>query len=369
MNLKKLSLALALGCASFVCFGQKSQLKNFPENCNPETVGKAVAYHFIETPHRLSGRAWMDYPENCTTNGAIMFSKVTNDKQLLDLLVKRFEPLFGDWKNTLPGKGHVDHNMFGGTPLNLYLMTKDERYLKMGLEYADTQWSCPETATAEEKAWAEKGYTWQTRMWIDDMYMITIVQSRAYLATGDSKYLDRAANEMCMYLDELQNDNGLFYHAPDVPYYWCRGDGWMATGLTEMLKIMPKNHPNRKRIMEGYKLMMENLLKYQNAEGLWNQLIDQPDFWTETSGSAMFTYAFITGVKQGWLDAKVYGPAARKAWIALVSYINENNDIRNVCIGTNKKDDKQYYYDRKRNIGDFHGQAPVLWCATALLEE
>ena len=42
-------------------------------------------------------------------------------------------------------------------------------------------------------------------------------------------------------------------------------------------------------------------------------------------------------------------------------------DITEVCEGTNKKNDRQYYLDRKRNIGDLHGQAPVLWCATALL--
>ena len=32
----------------------------------------------------------------------------------------------------------------------------------------------------------------------------------------------------------------------------------------------------------------------------------------------MFTFAFVTGVKRGWLDAATYGPAARRAWIGLV---------------------------------------------------
>lgn len=82
----------------------------------------------------------------------------------------------------------------------------------------------------------------------------------------------------------------------------------------------------------------------------------------------MFTFAFITGVKQGWLKAKEYGPAARKAWMALVPYINEKNDVREVCVGTNKKNSKQYYYDRPRHTGDYHGQAPYLWCTVALLE-
>ena len=75
----------------------------------------------------------------------------------------------------------------------------------------------------------------------------------------------------------------------------------------------------------------------------------------------------ITGVKNGWLDAKTYAPAARKGWLGLVSYIDENADIHEVCEGTNKRDSYEYYLDRKRNVGDLHGQAPILWCATAML--
>jgi rhamnogalacturonyl hydrolase YesR len=77
----------------------------------------------------------------------------------------------------------------------------------------------------------------------------------------------------------------------------------------------------------------------------------------------------ITGVKKGWLDAATYGPAARKAWIAVVGYVDQNNDVTQVCEGTNKKDDLEYYLMRRRKTGDFHGQAPVLWAADALLRE
>jgi rhamnogalacturonyl hydrolase YesR len=100
---------------------------------------------------------------------------------------------------------------------------------------------------------------------------------------------------------------------------------------------------------------------------MWRQLIDDSLSWPETSSTGMFAYAMITGVKEGWLDKKIYAPPARKAWLALITYLNENNDIRDVCEGTNKKNDRQYYLDRKKLTGDLHGQAPVLWCATALL--
>jgi len=284
-------------------------------------------------------------------------------------LGQRFTPLLSTDSAMIPKPDHVDYCVFGSVPLELYMQTKDQQYLKVGQHIADKQWGPPEgpRAKPESQVWYDKGYTWQTRLWIDDMFMITAVQAQAYRATGDRKYIDRAAKEMVMYLDSLQMPNGLFYHAPDVPFYWGRGNGWMAAGMSELLRSLPKDNPNRARIMKGYQTMMASLLKYQAEDGMWRQLIDDPASWPETSCTGMFTFAMITGVKNGWLDAKTYGPAARKGWLALISYLNENNDIREVCEGTNKKNDRQYYLDRGRLTGDLHGQAPVLWCASALL--
>jgi rhamnogalacturonyl hydrolase YesR len=72
-------------------------------------------------------------------------------------------------------------------------------------------------------------------------------------------------------------------------------------------------------------------------------------------------------VKNGWLPGDTYGPAARKAWIALVGYLTPEGDLREVCVGTGKRDSVQYYLDRPRVTGDAHGQAPMTWSATALL--
>lgn len=114
--------------------------------------------------------------------------------------------------------------------------------------------------------------------------------------------------------------------------------------------------------------MMSSLLKYQQLTGMWAQLVDKTAMWSETSGTAMFTYAFIEGVNNGWLDSKKYGTAARKAWKALMSYLNPNYDIREVCEGTGTGTSEQYYRDRKRYTGDTHGQAAMLWCACGLTE-
>jgi rhamnogalacturonyl hydrolase YesR len=172
---------------------------------------------------------------------------------------------------------------------------------------------------------------------------------------------------MVAYLAELQEPNGMFHHAKDAPFFWGRGNGWMAAGMTELLRSLPADHADRGKILDGYRKMMTTLLTHQGDDGMWRQIVDDPESWPETSCSAMFTFAMITGSKEGWIDAEVYGPAARKAWIALAGYINPDGDVREVCVGTNTAKNREHYMNRPRAVGDMHGQAPILWCATALL--
>ncbi|MDE6865177.1 MAG: glycoside hydrolase family 88 protein, partial [Alistipes sp.] len=126
----------------------------------------------------------------------------------------------------------------------------------------------------------------------------------------------------------------------------------------------------RERILVKYKEMMATLHKYQRSSGLWGQLItpDKGDMWEETSGSAMFTYAMILGVKNGWLDERIYGTVARKGWLGTQNYLNTNYEIRNVCCGTGTGTSYEYYRDRDKYVGDLHGQAAMMWCAYALTE-
>jgi unsaturated rhamnogalacturonyl hydrolase len=335
---------------------QQNYFADWPAGTSPLEVGKRIAERFVLSPHQDPIR--ITYPEVCTWYGALTFAQLSGDKDLSSKLAKRFDPLLAPPGADLIQKiQHVDFSVFGTVPLEIYIETKDQKYLDLGRTFADRQWENP----------TPEGLTSESRFWIDDMYMITILQVQAFRATGDSRYVDRAALEMISYLDTLQQPNGLFYHAPDVPFFWGRGNGWVAAGMTELLRTLPKDHPRRARILEGYRKMMKSLVEFQGKDGMWRQLIDRPEAWPETSSTGMFTFALITGVKNGWLDAPTYGPAARKAWLALVGYIDQNADVTSICEGTGKKNDLEYYLARPRRTGDFHGQAPVLWCASALL--
>lgn len=336
--------------------GQPKEFKDWPAGSSPREVGNRVANRFISTID-LSKESQV-YPGICTWYGALTFAKTSANPKLASELTSRFEQqATPELLKTVLDKQHVDYSMLGSVPFEIYLQTKDAKYLAMGKQLANHQWEQP----------LPDGLTRETRFWIDDMYMITILQVQAYRATGDKVYLDRAALEMEAYLDKLQQPSGLFFHAPDVPFLWGRGDGWVAAGLTELLRSLPAIHPRRAKILAGYQKMMQALLPLQGKDGLWRQLLNVPEAWPETSSTAMFTFAIATGVKEGWLKDKAYARAARKGWLGLVNYIEPNGDLRNVCEGTGKKNDFDYYLQRKRLTGDMHGQAPLLWCATAFL--
>ena len=368
---KPVAFLFAIGIVLIIrpCVSAQSYFRDWPAGTSPQEIGKRVAENFVarKLEFEQGKRPYVIYPEVCAWYGALTVAQLTNDRNLQTRLIQKFDPLLtSDGAKHVSAEPHVDYRVFGVAPLEIYMQTSERKYLDVGKSLADKQW---EKTTPD-------GITSEARYWIDDMYMITAVQVQAFRATHDTKYLDRAAVTMAGYLDKLQQPNGLFFHAPDSPFYWGRGNGWVAAGMTELLRSLPKNHPRRARILDGYRTMMASLLKYQGEDGLWRQLVDHPEVWAETSSTGMFTFGMVTGVKNGWLDRKVYGPAARKAWMGLIKHIDSEANVSDVCIGTNKAAQEvgpnldtqmKYYFDRARRTGDLHGQTPVLWSATALL--
>lgn len=379
---------------------EEYDLTRFPERKDPATVGRGLVELFLRSGnsnwgdmHSPTKSSLTSYPDVCAWLGAFRYAEASGDDALFDRLVAKFDQFLEvDDRSVEPNKSlvtkiprkennAVDYYIFGAVPLHIYHVLKARgaaeadirKYLELGLPYADGQWELPDDEylknLPDARKWHAEGYSYQTRLWIDDMYMITALQSQAYLATGDEKYIERTAREMMLYLDRLPGENALYYHSPNARFFWGRGNGWMAVGMPELMELLPKDakyDAYRTRILTEYRKMMATLSARQFPSGMWGQLIDGADIWEETSGSAMFTYALILGVKNGWLDAETYGVPARKGWLALQDYLNTDFEIRSVCEGTAAKNDRNWYVNRKGLTGDLHGQAAMMWCAHAL---
>ncbi len=334
--------------------------QNLPANCDPKIVGEKVCANFLPRKIYRNNDGYIVYPEVCAAFGALRFADAAGDAALKEKLIARYEfILTPEGSRLVSTNRHVDFHVFGVLPLEIYLLNGDERYRDFGLRLADDQWRNPRP----------DGLAQETRWWVDDCFMIGSLQIQAFRATQRRRNMPTAWRRNWRRIStSCSRPNGLFYHADISPHFWGRGNGWFAAALAEVLRTLPPDHPKYARLMAGYKTMMAALKKYQAPSGLWRQLLDNEQAWDETSCTGMFTYALIVGVKHGWLDAS-YAEVARRGWIGLCGKIDATGAVQDVCVGTNQKDDTQYYLDRPRATGDLHGQAPILWCAWALLEK
>ncbi len=95
---------------------QSASFSDWPEGMSPQEVGKAVAEHFVVSPHQNPQR--IIYPEVCAWYGALSFAEVTGDKALAAELVARFNPLMTPAESAMvPQRRHVDDEIFGVVPL------------------------------------------------------------------------------------------------------------------------------------------------------------------------------------------------------------------------------------------------------------
>lgn len=327
------------------------QFSAWPAGKSPREVGRKVAENVLSRP---TGHG---YTHACVYYGVLIFADAigrSEEKSLADRVIEIYTPYRSGEKK--PATGHVDNNVFGIVPLVIFDQTSDRECLSQGQWLADEEWEQPR----------DDGLTRYTRWWVDDAYMVPSLQAHAFCSTGEMKYADRGAAFMLAYVNRLQQSNGLFYHNTEWPYHWVRGNGWAAAGMTEMLLALLPDHPQRKPLLEAYCKMMKALVGCQEKTGMWPQLLDYPHVRPESSGTGMFVYGLATGVREGWLPDEPYAEAARRGWLALCDYVDAQGRVREVSCGTTSKELKRYLCDPRNPLGDFHGQAAVLWAAAAI---
>jgi len=207
--------------------------------------------------------------------------------------------------------------------------------------------------------------------WVDDMFMGIpfLIQAAQYAHSPEEKklLLNDAANQLVKFNEQVwDSESNLYMHAKysekDVKLpHWSRANGWGIWAMTEVLPVLPKNHPNYKSILEYYRKHVSALVALQNKNGFWLQVLDRPDSREEVSGTAIFTMAIARGITNGWLNAKKYKPYVQKGWEALKTQIEPDGTVHNICYGTMCSEDINYYLERPFYDNDTHGLFAVLF--------
>ena len=215
-------------------------------------------------------------------------------------------------------------------------------------------------------------------MWIDDLYMSTPFLGRYYKLTGERAYIDEAARQFLLfkkylYLPQFKIMSHIydFGHGMPTGIPWGRGNGWCLFSLSEVLELLPADHPDRTALLDFFNELSEGYLALQGERGLWHQVLNDPDAYEETSCTAMFAYAFARGVRFGWLKKPVkYVDAVHKGWKGLTQIsVDRLGNVHGVCRGSNYAFTPDYYkYELLWRTNDTHGIGIVMLAGGEVLK-
>lgn len=211
-------------------------------------------------------------------------------------------------------------------------------------------------------------------LWLDDMYMSIPAIVQMGKLTGEAKYYNEAAKQIKQFSERMfVKEKGLYMHGwvesmTDHPaFFWGRANGWAILTMTEVLDVLPANHPDRQKILEQLRAHIKGITSYQSGEGFWHQLLDRNDSYLETSATAIYVYCIARAINKGWIDPVAYGPVAQLGWHAVSTKVNQQGQVEGVCVGTGMAFDPAFYYYRPVNVYAAHGYGPVLLAGAEMI--
>ena len=198
----------------------------------------------------------------------------------------------------------------------------------------------------------------------EDMFMAGAILGRAFQIMGESRYVDLLT---AFLLDgKIQQENGLFWHCRSAPFYWGRGNGFAALGLTETLTYLSEGHADRPAVLAMYRRLMESLRGLQRQSGLLPQVLDFPGSYDEFTATCMMGYSLARGLRLGWLPGD-YREAVELAWQGVSERIDDVGNVVDACASTGVQQNVRDYLDRPAIYGfDDRSGGMALWFAVEM---
>ena len=256
----------------------------------------------------------------------------------------------------------LDHIQPGNLLLILYELFGDNKY-KLAMENNLIPQLLDQPITTDGGFWHKGSYKYQ--MWLDGIYMAQPFVCGYAKMFNEPGWYDVAGYQCTLIATHTQksqiypaDSNHLCYHGwadlygmahanpvvtppswahPTYGYsqeFWGRAQGWYAMALVDCLDIMPTDDPCRPQMLTILSDLAESLAYYQDPNngpdannGMWWQVVNKgyprttyPTNYTETSCTAMFSYALGKAVEKGYLPADPYLAVSRTAFESLRRY-------------------------------------------------
>jgi unsaturated rhamnogalacturonyl hydrolase len=185
-------------------------------------------------------------------------------------------------------------------------------------------------------------------VWLDSLFMFGMVLNR-WGDLADTARLDMMSEQVQIFADALQDDNGFMRHAQDWPgydesVYWARGNGWVVASLSDYLRARVEQDATDPEVEQVFRNHIRAIIGAQQSSGLWLSVMSHPeesDNYLETSASALFAYGIARAYRYGILgeDERKVAQAAVKG---IEQRISDGSIVTGVSLATDPWPLQQY---------------------------
>ncbi len=292
---------------------------------------------------RSGEKSTWNYIDGCMIKAILELYDITKEERYLkfaDEFIDYFVKEGGSIESYNPMEYNIDNVNAGKTLFDLYKLTGKEKYRKA----IDTVYSqvATQPRTKEGNFWHKMIYP--NQVWLDGLYMGQPFYMQYEVEFNDAKNCMDSYKQF-MNVHEMMRDEktGLYYHAYDSSreMYWCdketglskhfwlRALGWYAMALIDTMAVMPESMKVEKDNMNAvYKDLIDSMIKYQDESGMWYQVVDlgtRKPNYLETSGSAIFAYAIMKSVRLGYLPESYFSYGEKAFYGICRKYLSEEN--------------------------------------------
>jgi len=228
----------------------------------------------------------------------------------------------------------LDRLSNGNNLINLYRSTHNETY-RIAFE-ALRQSINLQPRNIEGGLWY---YTYANWSYLDGMASLAPFYA-LYTELYDAANTTAAPDDLVYQLDLLwdhchHNASGLLVHGYDEsrtavwansitgasPHVWGRSLGWYTMALVDTLELLPghgKYAQAKKHLQARFALLASSIIRaVDSVSGAWWQILDQPGRdgnYIESSGSAMFAFSLLKGIRLGYLSGVNATQVASRAY-------------------------------------------------------
>lgn len=287
-------------------------------------------------------RLFFGYSQGVGCKAMLGLWKASGDDRFLRYVEQWTDTLIGDDGSILryePEAYNLDFINSGKVLFDIYRVTGNEKYRRAMDRLIHQLTNQPRTC--DGGYWHKLIYPHQ--MWLDGIYMASPFMAQYGRTFDQPQWVDEAVRQITLcHTHTYDAATGLYHHGYDEsrqqrwaddrtgcsPTFWGRSIGWWFMALVDALEFIPADHEGYERI-HGYLTNLAVVLtRYQDSDGLWWQVLDEPGRegnYAEASVSTQLMYAYARGVQQGLLD-DAFLPVARKAYDGICRQLMRRND-------------------------------------------